>query len=289
MDLGGFSSGALTGLREGVEAALIVSIICAYLARTGHRSQFPRVFIGAGLAAILSAILGIGLYVTVGSFQEPYEQLFEATTLLVAAGVVTWMLFWMRRQSANVKGELQAAVDRALREGSVTAMAVLAFVAVLREGIETALFLVGQAASADQGAPSVVVGAVGGLAVAVLLGVGFYQGSRRVNLATFFRWTGIGLVFIAGGLVAKAMHELIEISVITVGNQTLFDLSGVLPHEPDGGNVLGQFLHVVFGYTATPEITTFLAWLAYIAIVLALFLRPVRRFPAASVPAAVQS
>jgi high-affinity iron transporter len=289
MDLGGFSSGALTGLREGVEAALIVSILCAYLARTGHRSQFPRVFFGAGLAAVLSAVLGVGLYVTVGSFQEPYEQLFEATTLLVAAGVVTWMLFWMRRQAASVKSELQAAVDRALREGSVTAMAVLAFVAVLREGIETSLFLVGQAASADQGAPSVVVGALAGLAVAILVGVGFYQGSRRINLATFFRWTGIGLVFIAGGLVAKAAHELIEISVVTVGNQTLFDLSRVLPHEEDGGNVLGQFLHVVFGYTATPEVTTFVAWLAYVVIVLALFLRPMRRLSATPAPAPVQS
>ena len=114
-----------------------------------------------------------------------------------------------------------------------------------------------------------------GLAIAALLGVGFYQGSRRINLGTFFRWTGIGLVFIAGGLVAKAAHELIEISVITVGNQTLFDLRSVLPHEPEGGNLLGQFLHVVFGYTATPEVTTFVAWLAYIAVVLTLFLRPV--------------
>jgi high-affinity iron transporter len=289
MDLGGFSSGALTGLREGVEAALIVSIICAYLARTGHRREFPRVFLGAGLAAALSAVLGVALYVTVGSFQEPYEQLFEATTLLVAAGVVTWMLFWMRRQAASVKGELQAAVDRALADGSVTAMAVLAFVAVLREGIETALFLVGQAASADQGAPSVVVGALAGLAVAVLLGVGFYEGSRRINLGTFFRWTGIGLVFIAGGLVAKAAHELIEISVVTVGNQTLFDLSGVLPHEEDGGNVIGQFLHVVFGYSATPEVTTFVAWAVYIVVVLTLFLRPVRRFPVAAAPATAQS
>jgi high-affinity iron transporter len=279
VDLGGFSSGALTGLREGVEAALIVSIICAYLARTGNRQSFSRVFIGAGLAAILSAVLGVGLFVTVGSFQEPYEQLFEAATLLTAAGVVTWMLFWMRRQSASVRSELQAAVDRALSDGSATALAALAFVAVLREGIETSLFLVGQAASADQGAPAVALGAIAGLAAAVLLGIGFYQGSRRINLVTFFRWTGIGLVFIAGGLVAKAAHELIEISVITVGKQTLFDLSSVLPHEPDGGSVVGQFLHVVFGYTATPEITTFVAWLAYITVVLILFLRPVARLP----------
>ncbi|MEA2609918.1 MAG: high-affinity iron transporter [Chloroflexota bacterium] len=282
MDLGGFSSGALTGLREGVEAALIISILCAYLARTGNRRHFPRVFGGAGGAAVLSAILGIALFVTVGSFQAPYEQLFEAITLLAAAGVVTWMLFWMRRQAASVKGELQAAVDRALGDRSGTALAALAFVAVLREGIETSLFLVGQATSAAGGASSVLVGALVGLAIAGVLGVGFYHGSRRINLGTFFRWTGIALVFIAGGLVAKAAHELIEISVITFGNQILFDLSAILPNDPLAGNLLGQFLHVLFGYTATPELTTFVAWLAYIVVVLGLFLRPVRRVSAAS-------
>jgi high-affinity iron transporter len=277
MDFGALSSGFLTGLREGVEAALIVAIICAYLARTGNAGSFPKVFLGAGLAVVLSAVLGVGLYVTVGSFQEPYEQLFEAGTLLLAAAVVTWMLFWMRRQAANVKGELQAAVDRALRDGSVTALAVLAFVAVIREGIETALFLTGQAASAAQGAIWVVVGAVVGLAIAGLLGIGFFHGSRRLNLATFFRWTGIALVFIAGGLVAKAIHELIEIKVITFGDATLFDLSAVLPHEGDGSTILGQFLHALFGYTSTPEVLTFVLWLTYVVVVLALFLRPVRR------------
>jgi high-affinity iron transporter len=277
MDFGALSSGFLTGLREGVEAALIVAIICAYLARTGNAGSFPKVFLGAGLAVVLSAVLGVGLYVTVGSFQEPYEQLFEAATLLLAAAVVTWMLFWMRRQAANVKGELQAAVDRALRDGSVTALAVLAFVAVIREGIETALFLTGQAASAAQGAIWVVVGAVVGLAIAGLLGIGFFHGSRRLNLATFFRWTGIALVFIAGGLVAKAIHELIEIKVITFGDATLFDLSAVLPHEGDGSTILGQFLHALFGYTSTPEVLTFVLWLTYVVVVLALFLRPVRR------------
>ena len=282
MDVGAFSSGLLTGLREGVEAALIIAIICAYLAKTGNARYFPKVFVGAGLAIGLSAILGIGLYVTVGSFQEPYEQLFEAATLLAAAAVVTWMLFWMRRQAASVKGELQSAVDRALDDGSVTALAVLAFIAVLREGVETALFLTGQAASADQGAIWVLVGALVGLAIAALLGVGFYHGSRRLNLASFFKWTGIGLVFIAGGLVAKAMHELIEINVITFGNQTLFDLSAILPHEEDSGNVLGQGLHALFGYTATPEVLTFAVWLTYIVVVLTLFLRPVKRPPASA-------
>ena len=282
MDLGALSSGLLTGLREGVEAALIVAIICAYLARTGNRRHLPIVLAGAAGAIGLSAILGFILFQTVGGLQEPYEQIFEAATLLLAAAVVTWMLFWMRRQARSVKGDLHAAVDRALDQNSVVALAALAFVAVIREGLETSLFLVGQANSAQQGAIFVLVGALIGLAVAAVLGVGFYQGSRRLNLATFFRWTGVGLIFIAAGLLSTAVHELVEIGVIPFGTQTLFDLSGVLPHDPAAGNLVGQFLRALFGYSATPEATTFVAWLAYIVVVLALFLRPTRPSPAAA-------
>jgi len=276
MDVGAFTSGLLTGLREGVEAALIVAIICAYLAKIGQRRHFPTVFVGAGLAVGASAILGVVLFATVGSFQEPYEQLFEALTMILAASVVTWMLFWMRRQAASVKGELQASVDRALDSGSVYALAVLAFIAIIREGIETALFLTGQAAAAssDGGAPSVIVGAVVGLGIAALLGVGFYHGSRRLNLATFFRWTGVALVFIAAGLLSHAVHELIEIGVINVGAQTLFDISAILPHEE---GIVGQVLNALFGYTSQPEVATFLVWLTYVVVVLALYLRPVKR------------
>jgi high-affinity iron transporter len=276
MDLGALSSGLLTGLREGVEAALIIAIICAYLAKTGNRRHFPTVFAGAGLAIALSVVLGVVLFVTVGGLEEPYEQIFEAITLFAAAAVVTWMLFWMRRQARHVKGELHAALDRALDQGSVMALAVLAFVAVIREGLETSLFLVGQANSAELGAPSVLVGAIIGLAVAAVLGVGFYQGSRRLNLQTFFRWTGVALIFIAAGLLSVGVHELVEIGVIPFGAQTLFDLSGVLPHSADGGNVLGQFLRALFGYSSTPEAITFAVWLTYVVVVLVLFLRPVK-------------
>ena len=275
MDLGSFSSGLLTGLREGVEAALIISIILAYLAKTGNRRHFSRILVGAGLATGLSVLLGLLLWVSFGGLKAPYEQIFEGLTMLLAAGVVTWMLFWMRRQAASVKGDLQAAVDRALDDGSATALAVLAFIAVIREGIETSLFLVGQAASAADGAIWVLVGALAGLGVATLLGVGFYHGSRRLDLGSFFRWTGIALVFIAAGLVSKAVHEFIEIGLLTLGTQTLFDLSAILPH--DGSNVVGQFLRALFGYTATPEATTFLVWLTYVVVVLTLYLRPIRR------------
>lgn len=281
MDIGAFTSGLLTGLREGVEAALIVAIICAYLAKTGNREYFPRVFLGAGLAIGLSVVLGIGLFVTVGSFQEPYEQLFEGLTMVLAAGVVTWMLFWMRRQAMTVKGELQSAVDRAIDSGSVNGLAILAFIAVIREGIETSLFLTGQAAAAsgEDGAVWVMLGAIIGLAIAVMLGVGFYQGSRRLNLNTFFRWTGVSLVFIAAGLLSHAIHEFIEIGVITFGTQTLFDISAILPHEGDG-SLIGQLLRAMVGYTSTPEVITFAVWLTYVVVVLTLYLRPVKRPPA---------
>ncbi|HKF85382.1 MAG TPA: iron uptake transporter permease EfeU [Candidatus Limnocylindrales bacterium] len=282
MDVGSFTTGLLTGLREGVEAALIVSIILAYLAKTGNQHYFSRIFLGAGAAIAVSLVLGVLLFVTVGGFEEPYEQIFEGLTMLLAAAVVTWMLFWMRRQAASVKGDLQDKVDRALTEGTVLGLTVLAFTAVIREGLETALFLVGQATSADEGALAVLVGALVGLGIAVLIGVGFYRGARVINLRTFFRWTGVALIFIAAGLLSHAVHEFVEIGWINVGTQPMFDVSAVLPHEDiegaPGGLVLlaGQFLRALFGYTSQPEVITFVVWLVYVMVVLALFLRPVK-------------
>ena len=286
-DFGALTSGFVTGLREGVEAALIVAIVLAYLARTGNRRSFGPVFLGTGAAVALSLVVGIVIYVTVRELKDPYEQLLEATTMLVATAVVTWMLFWMRRQAASVKGELQHAVDRALAAGSVLALTVLVFSSVIREGIESALFLVGQAAAAATnaagGALSVFIGAIVGFVVAGILGVGFYHGSRRVNLGVFFRWTGIALVFIAAGLLSRAAHELIEIGVIGVGSGTAFDLSGVLPQAGDTLPALvGGFLRALVGYSATPEWTTLAAWLAYVVVVLTLYLRPVAARPLAS-------
>ena len=278
MNPGSFSSGLLTGLREGVEAALIVAIVLAYLAKTGNARHFGKIWLGAGAAAAVSIVVGVVLFSTVGGFQEPYEQIFEGLAMLLAAAVVTWMLFWMRRQAASVKGELHAAVDRVLTEGSVWGLAVLAFTAVIREGIETSLFLVGQATSAETGAPSILAGAVVGLAIAVAIGYGFYRGSRRVNLQSFFRWTGIALIFIAAGLLSHAVHEFVEVGVITVGTQTAYDVSAVLSHD-DG---IGQFLRAIFGYSASPEVVTLVVHVVYVVTVLVLYLRPVR--PASASP-----
>jgi high-affinity iron transporter len=288
VDLGALTTGLLTGLREGVEAALIVSIVLAYLAKTGNQAAFGSVWLGVGLAILASAAGGMAIFATVHELPEPYEQLFEGVTLLVAAGVVTWMLFWMRRQAANIKGELQAALARALSRGTLWGLTLLAFVAVVREGIETALFLVGQATAAgsDRGALSVLVGAVLGLAAAAFLGVGFYRGSRRINLAAFFQWTGVALVFIAAGLLSVAVHEFMEVGLIAVATQPVYDLRGILPD--DGG--IGQFLRAIFGYAARPEAGTLAVHLGYLVGVLALYLRPLPpRRPAEPAPSRVGS
>jgi high-affinity iron transporter len=274
VDLGSVVAGYVTGLREGVEAALIVSIILAYLAKTGNRQHFAKIWIGTIGAIALSLVLGVVIFFTVGELEEPYEQLFEAGAMILAASVLTWMLFWMRRQARNVRGELQAAVDRVLSSGSGWGLALLAFMAVIREGVETALFITGQvfAASAEEtGELSIVVGAVLGLITAAVLGWLIYVGARRINYGTFFRLTGIVLVFIAAGLVSHAVHELVEIGVIAIGTQPLFDLTGVLPE--DSG--IGQILRALFGYSSAPELITVVAYLAYLIPVLIFYLRPV--------------
>ena len=281
MDFGNLTTGFLIGLREGVEAALIVAIVLAYVVRTGNGRHIPKIWLGSGVAVILSVALGLLIFNTVGSFEEPYEQLFEGSAMLLAAVVVTWMLFWMRRQSMNLRGELQAAIDRVLSEGTAWGLAVLAFTAVIREGVETALFLAGQATSAETGAGSVLVGAVVGLGAAVVIGWGFYRGSRAIDLRLFFRWTGIALVFIAAGLLSHAVHEFIEVAEIAgiaiIGSQTAFDISGILSHD-DG---IGQFLRAIFGYSARPEVLTLVVHVTYVVAVLALYLRPVRPAPPA--------
>ena len=286
MDFGFLTTGLLTGLREGVEAALIVSIILAYLAKTGNQRHFGKIWLGAGAAVAISVVIGIVLFTTIGGFEEPAEQIFEGFAMLIAAGVVTWMLFWMRRTAANIKGELHAGVDRALMEGGIFGLSILAFTAVIREGIETALFLMGQATAAGTEASSTLVGAIIGLAIAVAIGWGLYRGARVINLRTFFSWTGIALIFIAAGLLSHGIHEFIEAGWISFGTATAFDISAVLPHEPDAGalGVIGSILRALVGYTSTPEWITFIAWLAYVVAVLYLYTRPIRPSESRSLP-----
>jgi len=166
-------------------------------------------------------------------------------------------------------------------QGGIFGLSVLAFTAVIREGLETALFLLGQSRAAGTEASSTLVGAFIGIAIAVAIGYGFYMGARVINLQTFFRWTGIALIFIAAGLLGYAVHEFVEAGVITVGTSTAFDISAVLPHSGDIAEtgpilIVGQLLRALFGYSSTPEWVTLIAWATYLVVVLALYLRPVK-------------
>lgn len=259
-------------LREGIEAALIVSIILAYLRQLGRTDRARIVWWGTGAAIALSATLGTIVFAIGAEFEGTAEQIFEGLVTLTAVSVLTWMIFWMRRQGARIRSELQEKVDSALVTGGL-ALAALAFVAVLREGVETALFLFAAASGTAVEAGGVgtqLLGAVLGLGLAVALGVLLYRGGIRLNLRTFFRVTGWILIVVAAGLFAYAVHELQEAGWFPLLEASAFDLSAALPD--DSG--LGAILRGLLGYNADPSVLETLAWVAYLAVVGTLFARP---------------
>jgi high-affinity iron transporter len=183
------------------------------------------------------------------------------------------MIFWMRRQARHIKGELQERVDVALATGSGLALAALAFFVVVREGLETVLFLFGTIREEVVGSVALgYVGAALGLAVALILGFLIYKGGIRLNLRTFFKVTGALILVVAAGLVGYGIHELQEVGWITVGTTTAFDIGGALSDE--GG--IGALLRAMFGYNADPTVLELGAWLAYLLVTGFLFFRPYR-------------
>jgi high-affinity iron transporter len=260
-------------LREGIEAALIVSIVLAYLRQLGATDRGRLVWWGAIVAVILSVGVGTAIFVAGAEFEGTAEQIFEGLVTLAAVGVLTWMIFWMRRQGARIKSDLQGKVDTALVHGGL-ALAGLAFFAVLREGIETALFLYaaakGTAVEGTNVAPAAqVLGATLGLGLAVVLGAMLYRGGIRMNLRSFFRVTGLLLIVVAAGLFAFALHELQEAGWLPVLESHAFDISASLPD--DGG--VGAILRGLLGYHADPSWLEVLGWAAYLVTVGAFFLR----------------
>jgi high-affinity iron transporter len=264
----------IIALREGIEAALIVSILLAYLKQLGRRDKARLVWWGTLAAVVLSVALGTGIFAVGAEFEGTAEEVFEGLVTLLAVSVLTWMIFWMRRQGARIRSELQDRVDTALVAGGL-ALSALAFFAVLREGVETALFLFAAAkgtAVEAGGVGAQFVGAVLGLALAIVLGVLLYRGGIRMNLRAFFRVTGWILIVVAAGLFAYSVHELQEAGWFPFLEASAFDVSGTLPDDSGVGAVLRGLL----GYNADPTILEGIAWLAYLVVVGALFLRPVR-------------
>lgn len=253
-------------LREGLEAALVVGILLAYLTRIDEGRRKPAIWLGVALAVLASLIAGGAIFATVGALDANAGRLFEGGTLLVAVGILSYMIVWMRRQAADLKGNLQRQVAEATTSRSNLSLALLSFVVVVREGLETALFLFG--ATRESSPLLVLVGGLAGLAVAVAVGYGIYRGGLRLNLGTFFRATGLLLVFFAAGMLAYGLHELIEARAFPALVDPLYNLNEILPEK----SAVGEFLKALLGYNGNPALSETVLYVAYLAGMLRFYL-----------------
>ncbi len=260
----------LIGLREGLEAALVVSILIAYLVKSDRRDLMRYVWMGVGGAVALS--LAVGASLTYGSRSMSFEaqEAFGGFMSILAVGLVTWMIFWMARRARYLKGELHAQLDRAANAG-VWALILMAFVAVAREGLETALFLWSAVQSTGGGAAP-LSGAALGLATAVVLGWLIYKGALRLNLGTFFTWTGAGLVVVAAGVLAYGVHDLQEAGILPGLNTLAFDVSDAVPPS----SWYGTLLKGIFNFSPATTTLELAAWLLYLIPTMTLFFHVVR-------------
>lgn len=256
------AAGLLT-LREGLEAALIVSILLTYLGRTGHGERRSWVWAAVGVAATLCLGLALALQAVGASFEGRAEQVFEGLTMLFAVGVLTWMIFWMRRQARTIKGALEAEVEQAIQRRHNWGLFGVAFLAVFREGVETALFLT--ASSFVGGDLSTVVGGVAGLAGAVAVGWLLHAGMTNLNLRTFFNVTSVLLLLFAAGLFGHGIHELQEAAWLPVLVEHLWDLKPVL----DDGTLGGSLLRTLAGYNDNPSLLEAIGYTLYWVVVVA--------------------
>jgi high-affinity iron transporter len=275
-----FTAALLIGLREGLEAALIVGIICAYVVKVGRRDVLPWIALGVALAVGLSLGLGVLIVSTIGRLPTQLQATIEGLAAVLAVIVVTWMLFWMRRQGRAIKGELETSVSAALAAGTVSALVGIAFLAVIREGLETALFFLAILGAQSGDVSSALAGGLIGLAIAVAIGWAIFAMGVRINLGRFFTGTGVLLIFVAAGLVVYAVTEFTEAGFLPV-QQHLFDLSPWLSQT----SPVGSLLNGLFGYRSSPSALQLVAWLLYLVPVLALYLSDWRPRIRRSVPA----
>ncbi|SEQ91470.1 high-affinity iron transporter [Streptomyces sp. yr375] len=263
-------SNYLIGLREGLEASLVVCILIAYLVKTDRRDALKPVWSGIAIAIVIA--MGFGCVLEFGSQELTFEaqEALGGSLSIVAVCLVTWMVFWMRRTARHLKSELHGKLDAALAMGT-GALVATAFLAVGREGLETALFVWASVHAAGDGTPRPLIGVALGLATAVLLGWLFYRGALRINLAKFFTWTGGMLVVVAAGVLAYGVHDLQEADWIPGLTNKAFDISGTIP--PDSW--YGTLLKGVFNFQPDPTVLQVTVWLLYLVPTLALFLAPV--------------
>ncbi|MBS1838304.1 MAG: FTR1 family protein [Actinobacteria bacterium] len=260
----------LIGLREGLEAALVVGILVAYLVKTDRRHLLPRIWVGVGAAIVIS--IAFGALLTFGPRGLTFEaqEAIGGTLSIVAVAFVTWMIFWMARQARNIKGELESRIDEASAGG--VSLTILALLAVGREGLETALFLwAATKATGETVAP--LIGAVLGLICAVVLGVLVYRGALRLDLRKFFTWTGGFLVVVAAGVVSYGVHDLQEAGILPGLDNVAFDVSNAIPPS----SWYGTLLKGTVNFNPTTTWLQLACWIAYLVPTMTLFVLQVRR------------
>ena len=248
----------IIGLREGLEASLIVGIIAAFLAQRGETRAIRYVFLGVIGAGLISAAVAVGLYLVGLTLPFKQREALEGTLALIAVAGVTYMIVWMRRHARDLRKSLESDAEHALMKGSAWALVAMAFLAVLREGLESAVFLL--AAFQGSTAPLATgLGAVLGVLVAIGLGYGIFRGGLRINMARFFGITGFVLVLVAAGLLATAVHEFAEAGIIIAGQQPAIDLSWLIAP----GSIIGALMTGLFGFQPVPTVAEVTVWLLY--------------------------
>jgi len=268
----------LIGLREGIEAAIIISILVGYVVKLDERQQVGKILTGAGLAVLLALGIGFGLSGLETEVSDQAEITITGTTSLLAVFFVTWMIFWMAKQSRAMASHLRAQVDAAVTRSSWS-LATVAFLAVVREGVETSILLWSTAKSAGGGA-TVFGGAFLGLATAALVGYLMYRGSLKFNPGTFFKITGGYLVVIAGGVFSYAIGEFQELHWLPFLTNHAYDVSAAFPQN----SVQDLVLVGTIGFNAAPTVLQALAWVAYVVPVAVFYGRANRKAHAASKP-----
>ncbi|MCS5719071.1 FTR1 family protein [Herbiconiux sp. CPCC 205763] len=261
----------LIGLREGLEAALVVGILVAYVQKLGRRDVLFRLWIGVGLAVLVA--LGVGAVLTFGAYGLSFEaqEALGGSLSIIATGFVTWMVFWMLRTSQNLKGTLQSDIDKALI-GAGWGLVLVAFLAVGREGVETALFI-WAAVQATGETTLPLLGAALGILTAVVLGYLIYRGLVRINLARFFAWSGGFLILVAAGVLSYGVHDLQEAGILPGLNNLAFDVSAVI--QPDSW--YGTLLKGTVNFSPATTWLELTVWLLYFVPTMTLFIRAVMR------------
>jgi len=274
----------LIGLREGLEATLVVVILVAYLVKSDRTSLLGRIW--AGVAIAVGVSLAFGALLTFGPRGLSFEaqEAIGGTLSIVAVGFVTWMVMWMARSARSLSGDLKGQVDKAAAAGGAASLVLVAMLAVGREGLETALFLWAATAAADS-TTGPLVGAALGIGTAVVLGYLFYRGAVKINLSKFFTWTGAILILVAAGVLAYGIHDLQEAGVLPGLNSLAFDVSGAIPP----GSFVGTILKGTLNFSPATTWLQAVVWVIYVAVTMTLFFRQIRRShqpaPAPAVPA----